>query len=195
MRSHRWTVGLLTVLALAASPWTTAEAQRRYRVPSGTTINVRLDTKISTEHANRGASWSGTTTSDVYTHDGLAIPAGTQVRGVVTSSAQGTHSTRPQIGLAIRRVYMNGRSYAVDGYTPPIVAGSKRAKKIGAIAGGALVGGLLGRAVGGGKGTVIGGILGGAGAYAATRNAFRTLILDPGTELSFTTQGDLYARR
>jgi hypothetical protein len=92
-------------------------------------------------------------------------------------------------------VTVDGRSYALTADTEPIVAGSKRAKKIGAIAGGAAVGGLIGGAAGGKKGALIGGLLGGAAGYGLTRNALRTLQLKPGTVVDFTTRQELVARR
>jgi outer membrane lipoprotein SlyB len=82
-----------------------------------------------------------------------------------------------------------------NGETEPIVAGSNRAKKIGAIVGGAAVGGVLGHVVGGSKGTVIGGLRGGAAGYGATRHALRTMQLKPGTVVTFTAREDVVARR
>ena len=91
---------------------------------------------------------------------------------------------------------MDGRSLRVSGETEPIVAGSNRARKIGAIAGGAAAGALLGHAVARGEhGTLIGGILGGAAGYGLSRHALRTMQLKPGTVLTFTTRGDVLAYR
>jgi len=90
---------------------------------------------------------------------------------------------------------VDGRTLRVNGETEPIVAGSNRAKKVGAIVGGAAVGALLGHAVGDRKGSVIGGLLGGAAGYGATRHALRTMQLKPGTVISFTATQDVVARR
>lgn len=160
-------------------------------IPAGSTINVRLDSQISTEDANSGDSWSGTVTQSTGT-----IPAGSPASGVVTTAVQGTHSTRPQLGLALRQVTVNGRTYSMDADTPVIIAGTQRAKKLGAIAGGAAVGALVGHSVAkGSHGTLIGGIVGGAAGYGLTRHALRTLQLKPGTVVSFTTRSDVLARR
>ena len=207
MKSKSFAAAALVTLALAplSSTWTSAQSNGGYQrgnyrssavVGAGTSINVRLDSKISSESAHRGDSWTGTVSQDVYSGNQVMIPAGTPVTGVVTSADQGTHSTRPQIGLAVRRVQMNGQSRAMYADTPPIVAGSSRAKKIGAIAGGAAVGALLGHAVAGQHhGTLIGGLVGGAAGYGLTRNALRTLELKPGTEVAFTTRQDVALRR
>lgn len=182
-----------------------ADAQQRrysrwYRthatVNAGTPIQVRLDSRISTEHAQRGDAWAGTVAQSVYEGDAIIIPAGSPVSGVVTSAAHGTHSTRPHIGLAVRRVTVNGRSQALYADSDPIIAGSKRAKKIGAIAGGAAAGALLGGAVSKSKrGALIGGLLGGAASYGLTRDALRTLQLKEGTVVDFTVRNDVAVRR
>lgn len=194
MREHPVFIALAI---LAGSAWASGQAvAATYYVAAGTPIHVRLDSKISTEDANAGDAWTGTVSQSVYSRGRVVIPAGSPVRGVVTSSRHGTHSTRPQLDLAVRQVTVDGRTRAMHANTPAIVAGSKRAKKIGAIAGGAAAGALLGHAVGGGKkGAVIGGLVGGAATYGLTRNAFRTLQLKPGTVVTFTTDESVAMRR
>lgn len=174
----------------------TASDQGRTRIPTGTAMNVRLDSKISTEDARRGQPWTGTVTQSVMVGNQVVIPAGSAVQGVVRRSIQGTHSTRAQIALSVRQVTTNGRSMNVNAETPPIIADSHRAKKLGAIAGGAAVGALLGHTVAkDNHGTLIGGVVGGAAGYGLTRNAMRTMQLKPGTEIMFTTSGDVLAYR
>jgi hypothetical protein len=202
----------LVVLALGtlSSAWTSlANAQRdwggSYRsrwgyrtsvmVPAGTPIDIRLESKISTDDNTSGDSWSGTVYRSVTSGGRVAIPAGSPVTGVVVNAVQGTHETRPQIALALRQVTVDGRTMRVNGETEPIVAGSNRAKKIGAVVGGAAAGALLGHAVGDRKGSIIGGVLGGAAGYGLTRHALRTMQLKPGTVVTFTAREDVVARR
>jgi uncharacterized protein YqgC (DUF456 family) len=125
------------------------------------------------------------------------IPSGSQVEGVVTTAAEGTHETQAQLGLEVREISVGGNWMTVNAQTEAIVAGSHRAKKIGAIAGGALVGAVVGHQISHEHGSLIGGLLGGAIGYGATRHAFRTLQLEPGTVIQFTTTEDRYvaARR
>src|SRR5262245_8855091 len=206
------TLARLALVALALGTVTSlADAQNRgwrdsyrgrwgYRtsvmVPAGTPIDVRLDSKISTEDASSGDAWSGTVYRSVMSGGRVAIPAGSPVRGVVVSSVQGTHETRPQIALALRTANVDGQTLRVNGETEPIVAGSNRAKKVGAIVGGAAAGAVLGHAVArDSHGALIGGILGGAAGYGLTRHAMRTLQLKEGTILTFTMREDLVARR
>jgi uncharacterized membrane protein len=95
----------------------------------------------------------------------------------------------------VRAVDVDGQYRQVNATSENIVAGSKTAKKVGAIAIGAAAGALLGHAVSEHHGGLIGGLLGGAAGYGATRHAYRTLVLKAGTELTFTTTEDLVASR
>ncbi len=170
--------------------------QNRVLIPAGSTVNVRLTSKVSTENGQSGDTWTGTVIRPIVAGNNLVIPAGTPVEGVVTNATQGTHNNRPELALAIRQITVNGRSTTMNAYTEPIVAGSDRAKKLGVIAGGAAAGALLGHTVAKDQhGTLIGGLLGGAASYGLTRHALRTMQLKPGTELTFTTRGDVLAYR
>ena len=165
-------------------------------VPAGTSIDVRLDSNISTDNSHQGDTWSGSINQSVYSRGQLVIPAGSPVTGTLMSAVQGTHDTRPQLSLSVRQVTVNGQTQMLNADTEPIVGGSQRAKKLGAIVGGAAAGALLGHTVAKDHhGTLIGGLLGGATGYGLTRNALRTLQLKPGTVLSFTTRQDMMARR
>jgi hypothetical protein len=184
MKTNRITAMVLCMALLSSSFIVPANAQR---LRAGTTMIVRLDTKISTDDNHSGDPWSGTVTHDVVSSRGrIVIPAGSHVSGEVTRSVQGDHNTRPSLDLAVQSVEVNGYSRPLSANTPTIVAGSKRAKKIGAIALGAAGGAVLGGAIGGKKGAVIGGLLGGGTSYGLTRHALRTMQLKEGTEIDFT---------
>lgn len=186
----------LKALGLAALIVATPAAARAQTVPAGTPITVRLDERLSTGHVQRGTHWNGTVARPVVVSGRTVIPAGSAVDGVVTSAAEGTHHTKASMSLAIRGVRVRGETRSLTSGRETIVADSHRAKKIGAVVAGTAAGALLGHAVSDDHGTLIGGVLGGAGTYAATRHAFRTLVLKPGTELTFTTvHSGLTARR
>ena len=199
------TLGTLGAAVAEAQNWRDRGYRESYRsrwgyrtsvmVPAGTPIDVRLDTKISTDDNSSGDTWTGTVYRSVVSGGRVAIPAGSAVSGVVVNAVQGTHDSRPQIALAVRDVNVDGRSLRVNAETEPIVGGSKRAKKLGAIVGGAAAGALVGGLVGDRKGSVIGGLLGGAAGYGLTRHALRTMQLKPGTVVTFTAQNDVVARR
>ncbi len=169
---------------------------RNMTIRAGTPIDVRLDSRISTEDNNSGDAWTGTVFRDVLSPSGrrVLIPRGTQVEGVVTYAEQGGHN-RGRLDLAVRSIEMNGDMRRLNASTEPIVADSKRAKQIGAVVGGAAVGGILGHAIGGDKGGILGGLLGGAAGYGATRHSGRTMTLRSGTVITFTTTQDMLAYR
>jgi hypothetical protein len=77
----------------------------------------------------------------------------------------------------------------VHGGTESIIAGSPRARNLGAIAGSAAGGALIGKAVSGSnKGALIGAVVGGgvATGVVAASDGYQVL-LKPGTEITFTT--------
>jgi Glycine zipper 2TM domain len=211
------TLARLALVALTAgtlgSVWSAAQAQNwrdrgygeSYRsrwgyrtsvmVPAGTPIDVRLETRISTDDNHSGDTWTGTVYRSVVSGGRVALPAGTPVSGVVVNSVEGTHDSRPQLDLAVRTVTVDGRTLRLNGETEPIVGGSQRAKKIGAVVGGAAAGALIGNMIGDRKGSVIGGLLGGAAGYGLTRHALRTMQLKPGAVVTFTAREDVVARR
>lgn len=170
---------------------------RSMNVPAGTPIDVRLDTRISTDDNNVGDTWQGVVFRDVLSPSGrrVVIPRGTPVEGVVAVAEQGRSGVRGRLDLTVRSIEMNGDYRRVSATTEPIIDGSKQAKKIGAVIGGAAVGGLLGHAIGGDKGGILGGLLGGAAGYGATRHSGRTVTVRPGTVITFTTTTDMLAYR
>jgi len=162
---------------------------RRVTLPSGTPVRVTLATNITSETASAGDSWSGTVREPVVVNGRTVIPEGSMVSGTVSAARPAQRGSRAMLDLAMTSVEINGRSYRVRGGTPAIVAGSPRARNLGAIAGGAAAGALVGRAVSGsGKGTLIGGVVGGAAATGVVAKSKGYQVhLEPGTSLTFTT--------
>jgi hypothetical protein len=162
----------------------------RFDVPAGATLVVRLDDPISTEHANSGDAWSGTVTRAVTDGDKVVIPEGASVRGVVTRATPAARGSRALLDLAVRQVSVNGRMRDVAANTEAIIAGSTRARNLGAIAGAIAGGALLGKAIGGdGRDAAVGGVVGGAaatGVVAASKGY--QVVLRQGTVIQFTIQ-------
>ena len=69
--------------------------------------------------------------------------------------------SRARLELGVRAVLLGDRRTALRARSEPIIAGSTRARNLGAIAGGAAAGALIGKATGdnAGKGALIGGAL------------------------------------
>jgi hypothetical protein len=153
-------------------------------VPAGTSLDVTLSTGLSSENARVGDAWTG---SVLNGREG--IPAGSEVRGTVSAVKVARKGDRAMLDLQLTSVTAGGRSYAMHGGTEAIVAGSPRARNLGAIGAATAAGAVVGHAIGGsGKGTLIGAIVGGGAATGAvSQTKGWQVVLKSGTALTFTT--------
>ena len=167
-----------------------APAKTGVTIPAGTGIKVAVNAKISSETAQQGEAWEGTVKAPIIIGDRVAIPDGAIVHGVVAGVLPAEKGSRAMLLLAVRSVDIDGVNYSVGATTDSIIAGSTRARNVGAVAGGAAAGALIGKAVGGGgKGALIGGLIGGAataGAVAGTKGY--QVVVQEGSEMTFTTR-------
>lgn len=159
----------------------------RPSVLSGTRISVALRSTISSEVAMVGDAWHGTVAENVDAENGGRIPAGSQVDGVISGATPAKRGSRAMLDLSVRRIRVNGRDESIVATTEPVIAGSTRARNLGAIAGGAAAGALIGKVVGDGKNAAVGGVIGGAaaaGVVAASKGY--QVVLKEGTVMNFT---------
>ena len=163
------------------------------RVPAGTGIKISVAAQISSETAQPGDTWTGTVTAPVVISTSAPIPAGSKVTGVVLGSRTAEKGSRAFLVLAVRTIEVEGRTHTIHATADSIIAGSTRARNLGAVAGSAAAGALIGKMVGGSnKGAVIGGLIGGAaatGAVAASKGY--QVVLKEGTELVFNVNDDV----
>jgi hypothetical protein len=166
-------------------------------VPSGTPLTVTLNNAISSQTAQVGDTWSGVVAENVNVGEKTVIPAGSTVTGTVTNVTPAKKGDRAMLDLAVDGMTVEGQDYRVHATTEAVVAGSTRARNLGAMAGGAAAGALIGRAVGGsGKGALIGGLIGGAaagGAVAASKGY--QVVLKEGTKMTFNTSAAVAIKR
>jgi hypothetical protein len=136
-------------------------------LPAGTQLAVVLDTAVASNTSRVEQPITGHVSRDLAVNGAVVVPAGSEVRGVVTSAVQsGKVKGRAHIGIRFTQLVPKGGTEryriqtAAIGRTAPATK-QEDAVKIGApAAGGALVGAL----VGGKKGALIGaGVGGGAG--------------------------------
>jgi hypothetical protein len=202
--AHRTRIALGSATLLAASLWllsscnetstagqlaggTPGSSTLSHSIVSGTTINVALGGKISSETAVAGDAWYGTVSEDVMTQNGGVIPAGSQVDGVVTGALAARRGSRAMLELGVQRIRVNGHDESITASSEPVIAGSTRARNLGAIAGGAAAGALIGKAVGDGKNATVGGIIGGAAAAGVVAGSKGyQVVLTNGTVMTFT---------
>jgi hypothetical protein len=103
---------------------------------------------------------------------------------------------RAMLDLKLSSILINGHNYPVSGGMEAVIAGSTRARNLGAIAGSAAGGALIGKAATGtGKGALIGGVIGGgvATGVVAASDGYQ-VELKTGTPLTFTTSSAIAVR-
>lgn len=137
-------------------------------ISAGTGMKITMNTPLTSETATSGEAWSGTIAEAVVVGSMAPFPAGSIVHGVVDGVKPAAKGDRAVLLLRVTSIEANGKMHNISATADSIVAGSTRARNVGAVAGGAAAGALIGRAVGGsGKGALVGGILGGAAATGA----------------------------
>jgi hypothetical protein len=201
-KRNTWIAGSMLVSALwmlnscnetSSTAQAGGNATEKYSTPvtsssvlSGTRIDVSLGSNVSSETASVGDSWHGTVTENVSTQNGT-IPAGSDVDGVVTSAVAAKRGSRAMLELGVRSIRVNGHKESISASAEPVIAGSTRARNLGAIAGGAAAGALIGKVVGDGKNAAVGGLIGGAAAtgVVASSKGYQVVLSD-GTVMSFT---------
>jgi len=186
---------LSSLLLLAA----TMAAQSGAPVPAGTVLMVRLETTLATFSNRPGDPFRGSINQPVIVHGQTLIPAGTVVEGRVTKVSEPRRiSGRPTIGILPEAViFPNGQRYYLDAtLTDTNIPGSDvndegqfkgsghdrrdTLETGGGVAGGMLIGGL----VGGPPGILVGGLIGAGSGTGFWLAQHRSAILPAGTELT-----------
>ena len=137
-------------------------------VPVGTEMDVRLQSSLHSDTAEVEDRFYATVATDLLVGDRVAIPAGADVRGVVSAVDRSSRSDRSaSLTLTFDQVTAAGRTYpARMTLTDAQESGIKdEAARIGIGAG---VGGVIGGLLGGTKGALAGILIGGGGTVAAT---------------------------
>jgi hypothetical protein len=165
----------------------------RLTVPVGAVIDVQFSQTLSSETAHAGDSWQGSVTIPVYVDGREVIPSGSVLNGVVVRAEKAQQGSRARLELRVTSVRIGDRQTSLSAYSDPVIAGSPRARNLGAIAGGAVAGALLGKATGNHAGT--GAVLGGAiatGAVATSKGY--QVVLPDGARMKFFVDHDVAVR-
>jgi hypothetical protein len=142
---------------------------RPNEVPAGTELDVRLEKTLSSDSAQVEDRFTATTVADLYNGNKVLIPAGSAVRGVVTSVTKAGRVERTgKLTLAFDRVTVNGNSYPMHGTVTEALQSGGYRQDAGKIGAGAAVGAIIGGILGGMKGALAGVLIGGGGVVAAT---------------------------
>ena len=138
-------------------------------IPSGQEIDARLEQQLSSETAQVEQRFEATTVADLYRGDQILIPAGSKLRGVVSSVTKATRTERKgSLTLAFDQINIRGRSYPIRGTVTQALESEGIKGEVGKIGAGAGVGAIIGGIIGGAKGALIGVLIGAGGTIAAT---------------------------
>jgi hypothetical protein len=151
-------------------------------VPSGTELDVRLQNSLNSGTAQVEDRFEGTTLVDLNVNGRALIPAGSVMRGVVTSVEPGTRTNRTaKMTVSFDQVTVNGRAYPMRATVTEAIKGDGIKGELPRAGAGAAVGGIIGAVLGGAKGALLGVLIGGGGTIAATEG--KEVELPQGTVL------------
>lgn len=152
----------------AAQPATEDPIAKSWTVPVGTELDVRLQTALNSGTSKVEHRFETTTILDFRINDDVVIPAGTLVRGFVSSvSAAGKIARKGSLTLSFDEIRIGSQSQRFRGSVVQALDG-KMGDDVTRIGAGAVVGGIIGGILGGGKGALLGVLVGGGGTIAAT---------------------------
>lgn len=158
-------------------------------VPVGTAMDVRLQSSLHSDTAEVEDRFYATVATDLLVGDRVAIPAGADVRGMVSAVDRSSRADRSaSLTLTFDQVTVRGRTYPTRlTLTDAQESGIKdEAARIGIGAG---VGGVIGGLLGGTKGALAGILIGGGGTVAATEG--QDVDLPAGTTLRVRFDSEL----
>ncbi len=140
-------------------------------VPVGTVLNVRLQASLNSGTAKAEQRFEATTVDDFTQNRAVLIPAGSVVRGFVSSvNSAGKIDRTGSLTLSFDEIVIGPRisrirASVLKALDPKV---GQDATRIGT---GAAVGAIIGGLLGGGKGALLGVLIGGGGTIASTEGS------------------------
>jgi hypothetical protein len=162
-------------------------------VPAGTEFDVRLEQTLSSDTAHVEDRFEATTLVDLMNGDRVLVPAGSVMRGVVSSVKKAGHIERKgSLTVAFDQIRIRSRSYPIRATVEQALESEGIKGEAGKIGAGAGVGAILGAILGGAKGALAGILVGGGGVIAATEG--QDVTLPAGTVLRVRLDSALLVR-
>lgn len=153
----------------STSPSTTTPPQGTVEIPVGTELDVRLQTRLNSGTATVEDRFEATTLVDFNMGGRTLVPAGSIMRGVITSVEAATRTNRTgRLTLSFDQLTISGRAYPMRGTVTQAIEGEGIKGEAGRIGAGAGVGAIIGGILGGFRGALAGILIGGGGTIAAT---------------------------
>lgn len=151
-------------------------------IPSGSELDVRLVTALTSDTAKVEDAVEATTMVDLYRGDELIVPSGSRITGYVSSVNRASRTDRKgSLTIAFTRLAVNGRTRDVRAHVTQALESEGLKGEVDRIGAGAGVGAILGGIFGGVKGAIAGVLIGGGGVIAATEG--KDVHLPEGTVL------------
>lgn len=175
----------LTTLERSATGTTVRESAPSTRpgeIAVGQELDARLQTPLSSSTAAVEDRFEATTLVDLYQGNDLLVPAGSVLRGVVSSVERATRTDRRgSLTLSFDQMTVAGRTYRIRATVTQALEGEGLKGEVGKMTTGAAAGAIIGGLLGGFKGALAGILIGGGGSVLATPGT--NVQLDAGTVL------------
>ena len=138
-------------------------------IPVGQELDVRLQQPLSSASAKVEDRFETTTVVDLRQDGKVLIPAGSTVRGQVTSvSPAGKIDRSGKLTVAFDRLTIGGRNYEIRAMATQAFESKGIREEGGTVGAGGAVGAIVGGIIGGVRGALIGAAIGAGGVIAAT---------------------------
>jgi hypothetical protein len=154
----------------------------RPEIPANTELDVRLSNILDSGTAQVEDRFEATTAADLVIDGRTIVPAGSIMRGVVSSvQSAGRLKRKAEMTVTFDQLTINGRSYPIRGTVTQAIEGEGVKGDLPRAGVGAGVGAIIGGILGGFKGAMAGILIGGGGTIAATEG--KEVELPQGTVL------------
>jgi len=154
----------------------------RGEIPANTELDARLSNVLNSGTAQVEDRFEATTAADLVIDGRTLVPAGSVMRGVVSSvESAGRLNRTAKLTVTFDQLTINGRSYPIRGTVTQAIEGEGIKGDVPRAGVGAGVGAIIGGILGGFKGAMAGILIGGGGTIAATEG--KEVELPPGTVL------------
>jgi hypothetical protein len=151
-------------------------------VPVGTEFDVRLQHALTSATAQVEDRFEATTMVDLMQGDRVIVPAGSPMRGVISSvNKAGRIERKGSLTVAFDQITVHGRTHPIRATVTQALESEGVRGETAKIGTGAGVGAIIGGILGGFKGALAGILIGGGGTIAATEG--KDVELPPGTVL------------
>ena len=172
---------------------TTGRSADPNEIPVGTEFDVSLQTALNSNTAQVEDRFEATTMVDLMEGNRVMVPAGSVMRGVISSVTPATRLERKgALTVAFDQITIRGRSYPIRATVAQVLESEGIAGETARIGTGAGVGAIIGGILGGFKGALAGILIGAGGTIAATEG--EDVELPPGTTLRVRMDAPLVVR-